>query len=113
MTLIEILRSYRQVSVKDLVENAQITKQTYYNAVAGYNLTDATMEKIDAALKLDGYLAVATCIDRLALLGVQVPADVLPDHHRRIHDFVVKHREKYASLNLIDVVPFVKIPVAR
>jgi len=79
MLSIDLIREDKGLSVSQLLEKAQISKQSYYNATgARLNVTGAVLNKIAAALDVPS-LHILHMIDRLYNAGIPIIDLTLPN----------------------------------
>jgi hypothetical protein len=84
MNSIDIFRQYRNLQVTQLINSANINKQSYYNAASGEkNISSTILGKLDSALKLNGFLHIAHLFDRLHRQKVSIPIQnfSIPDRY--------------------------------
>jgi hypothetical protein len=76
MTSLEIFRHLRKKSVNNLIKEADLNKQTYYNFISGNsNISHQVIQKFDQALDLDGFLHLSYLFDRLHSTGIRLDPD--------------------------------------
>ena len=76
MLSLEIFRSFRSLSVRQLAKKADINIQTYYNFLSGENnISHSVVNSLDRALDLNGFLHIAHIFDRLYRLNVRLQPD--------------------------------------
>ncbi len=80
MLSIEILRTNKNMRVIELIERAQISKQSYYNFFSGLRpISESTIQRLADVLDCP-YLQSLHLLDRLYTNGIKISGIIFPDY---------------------------------